>query len=219
MQYPIQTDRKILVTLLVLSAIPVLSGAARFASLATEGSENLENLHYLANPLPIAVHMGAYAVFCVLGAFQIAPVFRRAHMRLHRLIGRVLVPLGLAAAVSGIGMTLSYPPALPNGETVGYVRIAFGFGMILCLLFASVGVRRRDIAAHSLWMLRAYAIALGASTQALVAIPWFLLIGAPQGWPWALAMLLAWGINLGVAEWFARRHFLPTAPPISTTWS
>ena len=76
--------------------------------------------------------------------------------------------------------------------------------MILCLTLGYLTIRRRDIARHQLWMLRSYAIALGASTQALVAIPWFSFIGEPEGPPWAIAMTLAWLFNLAVAERYNR---------------
>ena len=110
MQKTVPSDRKLLSILLFLCLIPVLSGGARFFSMARNGAGDPENLNYLSDPLPIAVHMIAYAVFCVFGAFQIAPVFRARHLKLHRFLGRALLPIGIAAAGSGIWMTLSYPP-------------------------------------------------------------------------------------------------------------
>ena len=38
--------------------------------------------------------------------------------------------------------------------------------MVACLILGIVAVRRRDIAAHRAWMIRAYAIGLAAGTQA-----------------------------------------------------
>lgn len=38
--------------------------------------------------------------------------------------------------------------------------------MAACLVLGFTAIRRRDIAAHRAWMIRAYAIGLGAGTQA-----------------------------------------------------
>ncbi len=200
-----RSDMKLFVVLFTLCLVPVLSGGARLFSIAVDGAAEPLNLNYVENPLPIALHMLAYMVFCVLGTLQIAPVFRWRHRGLHRQMGRMLIPVGCVAAIAGIWMTLMYPPVPSNGVTVGYVRIAFGAGMILCLVLGTAAVRRRDIPAHQIWMMRSYAIAMGASTQALVAIPWFVVIGQPQGAPWAFAMFVVWVFNLAVAEWFVKR--------------
>lgn len=200
-----KSDRKLLAVLLFLCLIPVLSGAYRLFSITVNGSADPENISYLANPVPIGIHMIAYMLFCVAGTFQIAPNFRSRHPRWHKIAGSSLIPVGLIAATTGIWMTLNYPPLISNGEAVGMIRIAFGTAMILSLILGLAAIRRRDISTHKRWMLRAYAIAMGASTQALVAIPWFALIGEPQGLPWALAMTIAWLFNLSAAEYYARK--------------
>lgn len=213
MQNSTQSDRRLFGVLLTLCLVPVLSGGLRLFSIAFQGAAEPENLNYLENPMPIAFHMIAYMVFCILGTLQIAPVFRRNHIQLHRFFGRILIPVGSIAALTGIWMTLMYPTMPSNGETVGYVRIAFGLGMIGCLTLGAAAIRRRDIAMHKIWMLRSYAIGLGASTQALVAIPWFVFVGEPQGLPWALAMLVVWMFNLAVAEWFMKSHWSDSPVP------
>jgi hypothetical protein len=54
-------------------------------------------------------------------------------------------------------------------------------------------------------MTRAYAIGLGAGTQVLTHLPWFLLVGKPDETPRAFMMGAGWVINLAVAEWIIRR--------------
>jgi hypothetical protein len=49
-------------------------------------------------------------------------------------------------------------------------------------------------------MLRAYAIGMGAGTQVLTHLPWFILFGQPIEGPRAVLMIGAWIINLAVAE-------------------
>ncbi len=84
-------------------------------------------------------------------------------------------------------------------------RLFFGSAMAAAVVLGFVTVRRRDFRAHRAWMIRGYAIAMGAGTQVFTHLPWVLLVGAPTGNTRALLMLAGWVINLAVAEW-AIRH-------------
>jgi hypothetical protein len=74
-----------------------------------------------------------------------------------------------------------------------------------------LAIRRRDFVRHSVWMTRAYALAVAAGTQALVIAPWILLVGPPSELIRALLMGLAWVINLAVAEYVIYRRAQPSA--------
>jgi hypothetical protein len=55
-------------------------------------------------------------------------------------------------------------------------------------------------------MTRAYAIGLGAGTQVLTHLPWFVLVeGKPGEIPRAVMMGAGWAINIVVAEWIVRK--------------
>jgi hypothetical protein len=55
-------------------------------------------------------------------------------------------------------------------------------------------------------MMRGYAIGLGAGTQVLTHVPWFLLLGVPDEFTRALLMGAGWVINLAAAEWIIRKR-------------
>ena len=55
-------------------------------------------------------------------------------------------------------------------------------------------------------MTRGYAIGVAAGTQALVILPWMLLVGTPDELTRALLMTAAWVINLAVAEYVIHRR-------------
>ena len=55
-------------------------------------------------------------------------------------------------------------------------------------------------------MIRGYAIGLGAGTQVLTHVPWFLLVGQPGEVARAVLMGAGWVINLVVAEWIIRKQ-------------
>src|SRR5437588_7224964 len=73
-------------------------------------------------------------------------------------------------------------------------------------------VRRRDVKAHGAWMIRAYAIGMGAGTQVLTHLPWFILVGKPGETARGVLMGAGWVINVIVAEWIIRRAAAGTGP-------
>lgn len=192
-----RTEWLIPAALILLALVPALGGAARLSDLAT-GTPTPATTRFHAAPLPIVIHVLAATWFAVAGAFQFSPTLRRS--RWHRWSGRSVVPMGLAAALSGIWLTLSYPWGNADGEAVYAARLIFGTAMTLSLVLGVTTILRRDIASHKAWMLRAYAIGMGAGTQVFTHLPWFLLVGQPTEGPRAVLMIGAWIINLAVAE-------------------
>ena len=77
--------------------------------------------------------------------------------------------------------------------------------MLAAMLQGVDAIRRRDFAAHGRWMLRAYAIGMGAATQVLTHLPWFLLVGRPGEAARGVLMGAGWMINVAIAEWIVRR--------------
>ena len=190
--------------LLVLSAIPVMSGTLRLIEVAGGPAVMPANHRYGDFPLPLVLHIVGAIVFVLAGILQFLPRFRRRHPVWHRRAGRVLVPAGLLAAGSGVAMTLFFE-AQPNSGTLLYLfRLGFGSMMVISLVLGVTSIRRRDIAAHRAWMTRAYAIGLAAGTQAFTSGFGEALLGTG-----VIAADLAkgagWIINLAVAELAIRR--------------
>ena len=98
-------------------------------------------------------------------------------------------------------MSLFYPTAEGDGPLLTVFRLGFGGLMLLSVGLGVAAARRRDFAQHGLGMTRAYAIGLGAGTQALLHVPWLTLVGKPSVLEHALLMAAGWLINLGVVEW------------------
>ena len=195
--------------LIVLSLIPVLAGADRVAQLAGGAQVTPANARFFAAPVPVLVHIVAASTYSVLGAFQFPRGLRRRRPRWHRLAGRVLVPCGLAVALSGLWMTLFYPDPPGDGNLLTGFRLVFGSAMVLSIVTGFVALLRRDVPRHRAWMIRGYAIAMGAGTQAATQAPIAVLAGAPTGTFRALMMAGAWLLNLAIAEWIIRRRPVP----------
>lgn len=198
--------------LVLLSLVPVVAGVLRVAGLATGVAPTSDNARFLAAPVPLVAHVVGAVPYCVLGAFQFASVIRRRWPGWHRNIGRLLIPGGLVVALSGIWMTVSYDLPAFDGALLNGSRLVLGAAMAVFLVLGVVAVRRRDFTRHRAWMIRAYAIALGAGTQVLTHLPLVIAGVTPGVGIRTVAMLAGWLINLAVAEWAIRRRRAVGAP-------
>lgn len=103
-------------------------------------------------------------------------------------------------------MTLYYPlPFQQQGPPLLYFRVFVAVAMTTCLVLGFTTMLKRKISDHSAWMIRAYALGQGAGTQVITLLPYMLLIGTPPQLTRDLLMILAWVINICVAEWIIRK--------------
>lgn len=195
---------QVAVALILLSAIPLTAGTLRLVQLAGGPDLMPADSRFDAFPVALILHIVGSGIVALLGAFQFVPRFRRRHPAWHRRAGRVLTVAGLVVAISALWMTLTYGQKAGTGDLLYLFRLVFAASMAGCLALGFAAIRRRDIASHRAWMVRAYAIALGAGTQAFTEG-----FGAAIFGSGVLAADLekgaAWVINLTIAEWAIRR--------------
>ena len=198
--------KKKIAGLLVLSAVPMIAGISRLLSLST-GRFTLDgHERFSADPWTAALHMIGATAFATLGAFQFVPSLRRGAW--HRIAGRVLSVLGIGAAIAGTVMALRWAPKAFDSAALNAVRAVVAIAMVLFIVFGVITARRRDFEAHGAWMLRAYALFLGAGTQVFTAgftaLP-FMQPHMSEGLA-TVSMAAGWIINALVAEWMLRKH-------------
>ncbi|MET4157132.1 DUF2306 domain-containing protein [Agromyces sp. PvR057] len=184
--------------LIALTLVPMAAGTSRLAQLGTGAAVTAENARFFDSPVPVVAHIIGSTVFLLLGALQFAPSLRRR--RWHRLAGRVVAPAGLVSAASGLWMAVAYELPTNSGVALLVIRVVLAPAMAAAIVVAFLAIRRGDVAAHSAWMTRAYAIGLGAGTQVLTILPWALIMGEPGEVAYTVLMALGWAINLAVAE-------------------
>ena len=215
-----RADALILSGLITLAFIPVAAGVVRLDMLANLFAEGAplapDNARFLSAPTPVVLHIVSVTLYSLLGAFQFAPGFRLMRPDWHRAAGRVLVVAGLVAALSGLWMAMFYAIVPADSALLHAFRLFFGSAMALSIVVGYLAIRRRDVARHQDWMRRAYAIGLGAGTQALTQLPPLLLFGAPNALTLALMMGAAWVVNLAVAEWLIRRERRAASRAVAT---
>jgi len=212
-----ESSWRVPVALVALTTIPLVAGSLRLLEVGGGPQMLPTNSRIDAFPAPLVLHIVAAAVFAVVGAFQFPARVRRLHPTWHRRAGRVLVAAGLAVAGSGLWMTLAYPDA-PGGALLWTVRLAVCSTTATCIILGVTAIRRRDVAAHRAWMIRAYALALAAGTQAFTQGVGEGLFGTSD-LSTAVSVTSGWIINLAVAEWIIRRPVVPQTRRTRTAWA
>lgn len=134
-------------------AVPFNPRLAQFAA--------LDDLfaHY---PVLTLVHIVPGLIFMILGPLQFSVRIRERHLRWHRLSGRVFVVCGLVIGISALVMSL-WMPAI-GGVNQAAATTLFGAFFLFALCKAFWHIRRREIALHREWMIRAFAIGLAVAT-------------------------------------------------------
>ena len=190
---------------MALSAIPLAAGSLRLVQLAGGPDLMPADDRFTGFPAALVVHIVGAAVFALVGALQFVPRIRRHHPSWHRRAGRLVIAAGLAVAGSALWLTLCYETQPGSGDLLYVLRLVFASAMAASLLLGISAIRRRDIAAHRAWMIRAYAIGLAAGTQAFTEGIAEAVVGSGE-----LRMDLAtgagWVVNLAVAEWAIHRR-------------
>jgi uncharacterized membrane protein len=188
----------------LLAAIPAVIGSLRVIEVLGGPELMPSDVRFTAAPVPVVVHVVAAIGYALVGAFQFSSGIRRRHPGWHRRAGRVLVVLGLAVALSALWMTLFLDRKEGTGDLLYVFRVLAGAGMAAGIVLGLAAIRRRDVRTHRAWMMRAYALGLGAGTQAFTVGFGEAVFGS--GVVRTDLMLGAgWAINLAVAEWFVRR--------------
>jgi hypothetical protein len=208
---PSRTEWLVPAGLVLLSLVPVVAGAVRLAQLSSGAAITPDNARFFASPTPVVLHIVSVTVYSLLGAFQFTPGFRRARPGWHRMVGRVLIPNGFVAALTGVWMTFFYPWPQFDGIALYIMRLVVGVAMTAFLVLGVQAILKRAFVQHGDWMIRAYALGLGAGTQVLTHIPLLVFPDAYNELTRAVCMGAGWAINLAVAEWVIRRQRVRSA--------
>ena len=116
---------------------------------------------FAAHPALTFLHILPGGLFMLLCPLQFIGGLRSRHRVLHRWCGRLLVALGIIAAITALVMGFTVAIGGAN-ETAATTLFALAF--LFALTRGALNARRRQFALHREWMLRAFGIALGVST-------------------------------------------------------
>lgn len=152
------------------------------------------------------MHFIGGAVALGIGWTQFLKNFRAKYLNTHRKLGYAYI-----IAIVGVSSPGAFYMSLyANG---GFNNV-LGFGMMALIWFwftvmAFKAVRNGDIKAHERWMIRSFAVTLGAVTLRLF-MPIWAIIGIPGDEAYQAIAWFCWVPNLFVAEWIIQRKYLPS---------
>lgn len=159
---------------------------------------------FAAHPLLALLHVLPGGLLLALGPLQFSRRIRNRHVRFHRGSGRLLV----LATLIVVGTALYFGLLMPYGGASEALATALfgGFGLV-AVIRAYLAIRRRQVARHREWMIRAFAVAIGVSAIRVVGAlldPVLTSAGyrAPQ--IFALSLWSGWLLTLGTAELWIR---------------
>lgn len=115
--------------------------------------------HY---PVLTLVHIVPGLLFMLLGPLQFSSTIRVRHLRWHRWSGRVFVACGFVIGISALIMSFGMPAI--GGVNQAAATTLFGSYFLLALSRAFWLIRRREVALHREWMIRAFSIGLAVAT-------------------------------------------------------
>ena len=196
-----KADYIIPIALLILSVVPTIAGLSRLSGLIESEPINQENARFFTSPVAVGIHIIASLIYGIFVAFQFSKGIRSQYRNWHRMAGRFLILAGFASVLTGLYLTIIFPKLDSDGPTLFYVRMIVGIGMTFCIAMAIYALQARRFNVHGEWMIRSYAIGLGAGTQVITHLPWIIGTGElPTGLQRDAAMAAGWLINYLVAE-------------------
>jgi uncharacterized membrane protein len=115
--------------------------------------------HY---PILTLIHIVPGLLFMILGPLQFSSTIRARHIQWHRWSGRVFVVCSLVIGISALIMSFGMPAIGGVNQAAATTLFATFFLFALCKAFWHI--RRREIALHREWMIRAFGSGLAVAT-------------------------------------------------------
>ncbi|SMR70632.1 Predicted membrane protein [Aliiroseovarius halocynthiae] len=213
MRNPIPSAWRIPLRLIGLSLLPFMSSASRLISIGNQDAAQDPNVARFDGSWEIlVVHILCGSLFLLLAAVQFSPELWASYRAWHRTAGKVAMVAGVIAGASGMWLILAYPRGELATLTLDIVRVGFAAALVVSIIAAVAAIRRSDVVRHRAWMIRAFALAVSGSTQALVIGIWLGAIGPLTPQSATSLITIGFAINIAFAEWWI--HALSTSPRI-----
>ena len=193
-------------------AVPTILFFFSFATIAISltqaiqipiGALPSENARLATVPISHFFHALGGTLFGLIGPIQFGRVLARNYGNLHRIMGRVFVLAGFALVISSITLLWKFPTEASLLVSGG--RLIFGLGLAFALTRGMMAIRRRDFNLHRNWMIRAYALGIGATAVSMIFIPIYAITGQPPLGLTADSLFIgSWAACVVLAEWIVR---------------
>jgi uncharacterized membrane protein YozB (DUF420 family) len=148
----------------------------------------------------LITHISLGTVAMIACCLQVWPWIRQRHPKVHRISGRIYVPV---TVVSGVCAIIIIPFAPPVGQIGGFMSTTL---WIITTLVGFWAVRRRKFALHRRFMLYSFALVMNnvwGLTMSKIIFGFgiqidFVYLGEAARW-------VGWTVNLMLVQWFLYR--------------
>lgn len=196
----------------VLAFLSIGVGGYALYHVAT-GFANLPLTNPMFDPWGLRAHIAFSGFALIFGIFQFLKPLRRKAPSLHRWMGRGYVLACVGGGIAGGVIALS--------STAGPIA-GWGFFLLAILwvpftLLALVSAMKRDFTAHERWMIRSFALTLGAVTLRLQLPIGPMLTGGDFLAAYVWIAWLAWVPNLVISELYIAMLRKPKRAKVAAT--
>lgn len=196
----------------VLAFLSIGVGGYALYHVAT-GFANLPLTNPMFDPWGLRAHIAFSGFALIFGIFQFLKPLRRKAPSLHRWMGRGYVLACVGGGIAGGVIALS--------STAGPIA-GWGFFLLAILwvpftLLALVSAMKKDFTAHERWMIRSFALTLGAVTLRLQLPIGPMLTGGDFLAAYVWIAWLAWVPNLVIAELYIATLRKPKRAKVAAT--
>lgn len=189
--------------LLLANFLPILLALVQAVQIPVGGLPE-DSQRLTATPLMHFLHVAGGATFGILGPIQFGLGLAHKYGFLHRLFGRLFVASGAFISLTSLTLLFTFPEAY--SVAISSARLIFGIALGAALIIAVQAIRNGKIIHHRNWMIRAYAIGMGATAVSMIFFPVYLVTGeAPTGVIADAMFCGAWIGCILFAEYLVRR--------------
>ena len=188
--------RSFMWALMAFLAIGVAGYAGMNLAAPAMRSEFVQNL-FSESSTATFIHLFGGALAIVIGALQLNTSFRNKSMALHRQLGRLYVVAILASGSAGMLLAINATGGLLAQSGFGLLAVAWLGSTVTAFAL----IRKRQVVAHSQWMIRSYAITLAGVTLRLY-LGLSIALGFSFNEAYPFLAWLCWVPNVIAAEFY-----------------
>ncbi len=185
---------------IVLSVIALLVFGAIRMALMTQDPPPADafDVRYVQHPWVALLHIVPGLLFLTLAPLQFVARIRQRRISIHRGLGRILV---ICAAITGMGaLVVNFLFPAFGGISTQAATVFFSVIFLFSLAKAFRHIRRKEVRLHREWMIRTFALAMGAASIRIFIPLLLLLTGLGLEEVFGASFWLGFGVNLLIAE-------------------
>ncbi len=185
---------------IMISGISLLAFGAIRLALMTQDPPRADgfDVRYVQHPWVSLLHIVPGLLFLTLAPLQFVARIRQWRISVHRGLGRVLAT---SAAITGVGaLVVNFLFPAFGGISTQAATAFFGVIFLFSLAMAIRHIRRKEVRLHREWMIRTFALAMGAASIRVFIPLLIVLTGLGLEEVFGASFWLGFGVNLLVAE-------------------